>query len=415
MTKEGFNVGSVFSGVGGLDLGLHRAGMHHLWFCEQDPYRREVLAHWWPGRPVYEDVREVDLVRLGQGVREAGGSRADADAVEPRRRTPSQSPDLLCGGFPCQDVSVAGKRAGLDGERSGLFHEFARIAESLRPRWLLIENVPGLLSSNGGRDFGVVLGALADLGYGLGWRVVDSRFFGVPQRRRRVFIVGAVADGDPRAAAERAGQVLAVESRCPRHSRQSREARPTVAYALADGTGSRSGSGRDAQDTFVVKDDDHYYVEDHENGTLRANGAGGPPRIDRQPLLVRTYNVVPEGGQGADLRAAETNVSLALSALNGQAHDRVTLVAPTLMFGHSRGGTNSLRPGFTGDGHVVPAGTGVRRLTPTECERLQAWPDGWTNPHDDAGDSKRYAACGDGVTASVAEWIGRRMLQVDAG
>jgi DNA-cytosine methyltransferase len=102
--------------------------------------------------------------------------------------------DLLCGGFPCQDVSVAGQRRGLAGSRSGLFHEFARIAGTLRPRWLLVENVPGLLSSNGGRDFGVVLGTLADLGYGLGWRVLDSRFFGVPQRRRRVFVVGALVE-----------------------------------------------------------------------------------------------------------------------------------------------------------------------------------------------------------------------------
>jgi hypothetical protein len=139
--------------------------------------------------------------------------------------------------LPLPGLSVAGRRAGLAGERSGLFHEFARIADALRPRWLLVENVPGLLSSNGGRDFGVVLGTLADLGYGVAWRILDSRFFGVPQRRRRVFIVGALADGDPRAAAERAGEVLAVGSRCDRHLRRAEKRRP-------DGTA--SGAARTA-------------------------------------------------------------------------------------------------------------------------------------------------------------------------
>jgi DNA (cytosine-5)-methyltransferase 1 len=100
------------------------------------------------------------------------------------------SVDLICGGFPCQDLSVAGRRAGLRGERSGLFFEFARIAQTLRPTWLLIENVPGLLTSAKGHDFAVIVDTLADIGYGLAWRILDSQYFGVPQRRRRVYIVG---------------------------------------------------------------------------------------------------------------------------------------------------------------------------------------------------------------------------------
>ena len=140
--------------------------------------------------------------------------------------------DLLCGGFPCQDLSVSGRRAGLDGEKSRLFFEFARIADALRPEWLLIENVPRLLSSNGGRDFGVVLGTLADLGYGLAWRVLNSRYFGVPQRRRRLFIVGAEAHGDPRAAEQRAGTVLSVGAGCERHLEAGAQAGETVAAAF---------------------------------------------------------------------------------------------------------------------------------------------------------------------------------------
>lgn len=167
--------------------------------------------------------------------------------------------DLLAGGFPCQDLSVAGRRAGLAGDRSGLFFEFARIAETLRPRWVLVENVPGLLSSNGGRDFGVVLGTLADLGYGVAWRTLDSRFFGVPQRRRRVFILGALADGDPRAAAERAGQVLAVGSRCQRHPATRGEARQDDPGSSVSGTlGGRCGFTGDDIDrggAYVVERD----------------------------------------------------------------------------------------------------------------------------------------------------------------
>jgi DNA-cytosine methyltransferase len=142
-----------------------------------------VLRARFPGVPAFDDVSSLGKPAWGIATDEAGAS---VDLGRWKAGT-----GLLCGGFPCQDLSVAGKRAGLAGDRSGLFFEFARIIESVRPGWLLIENVPGLLSSNGGRDFGVVLGTLADLGYGVAWRIVDSRFFGVPQRRRRVFIVGA--------------------------------------------------------------------------------------------------------------------------------------------------------------------------------------------------------------------------------
>jgi DNA-cytosine methyltransferase len=162
-------VGSLFSGIGGIDLGLERAGMKVVWQVENNEFCRKALRKHWPGVKLYGDIREI------QG-----------NELEPV--------DLICGGFPCQDLSVAGKRAGLAGERSGLFYEFARIIDELAPRWVLIENVPGLLSSNGGRDMGAVLGTLAELGYGYAYRVLDAQYFGVAQRRRRVFIVGCFGD-----------------------------------------------------------------------------------------------------------------------------------------------------------------------------------------------------------------------------
>ena len=157
--------GSLFSGVEGFGLGLERAGFRTVWQVEIDRFATKVLERRYPEAKRYGDIREVrtqDLERV----------------------------DLLTGGFPCQDLSIAGRRAGLAGARSGLFYEFARVARELQPTWLLVENVPGLLSSNGGRDFGIVLDTLGELGYGLAWRVLDARYFGVPQRRRRVFVVG---------------------------------------------------------------------------------------------------------------------------------------------------------------------------------------------------------------------------------
>ncbi len=291
--------GSLFSGVGGLDLGLRRAGIDTAFLCESDAWKRSVLAAHWPGAPIHDDVRDVP-----------GSGR-----VGPI--------DLLHGGFPCQDLSVAGRRAGLAGERSGLFHEFARITDALRPTWVLLENVPGLASSNDGRDFGVVLGTLAELGYGVAWRVLDARYFGVPQRRRRVFVVGH-SGGDPAPA------LRALCESCEGHP-APRQCSWTRAAAAPGGGAQLVGS--------LTR--------------------GGPAQLDDNAV--------------------------------GGGH---VTVADTL--------TSGSHPGSN-----MP----VRRLTPVECERLMSWPDGWTAPPGvKAPDSRRYAACGDGVVANVAEWIGRGIL-----
>lgn len=153
-------VGSLFSGIGGLDLGLERVGMDIVWQCEINPYARKVLKKHWSDIPCYEDVKKID------------------ERV--------QRPEVLCGGFPCQDVSFAGKRAGLhEGTRTGLWFEFARIIRCLRPRYVLLENVPGLLSLG----FGRVLGDLAEIGYDAEWQVLSAAQFELPHKRERVFVV----------------------------------------------------------------------------------------------------------------------------------------------------------------------------------------------------------------------------------
>ena len=168
---------SLFAGVGGFDLAMQRQGVKVVASVEIDKKCNEVLAKHFPDATQFTDVTTVkgeDLINAGF----------------------NPSKGIITGGFPCQDLSVAGKRAGLAGERSGLFWEIARLVEETQTEYFVIENVPGLLTSNKGRDFGVVVGTMADLGYSIGWRVLDAQHFGVPQRRRRVFIVGKrTADG----------------------------------------------------------------------------------------------------------------------------------------------------------------------------------------------------------------------------
>lgn len=158
------SVGSLFAGIGGLELGLERAGMEVRWQVENDDYASRVLAKHWPDVARYSDVRDVGKHNL-------------------------EPVDLICGGFPCQDVSLAGQRAGLEGQRSTLWSEFARIICELRPRWVLAENVPGVLSSDSNRFFGAILRDLAAAGYAAEWQSIPAAAVGAPHLRWRVFIV----------------------------------------------------------------------------------------------------------------------------------------------------------------------------------------------------------------------------------
>jgi DNA (cytosine-5)-methyltransferase 1 len=175
------NVGSLFSGIGGIDLGLERAGMRVVWQCERDPWCRSILARHWPGVPCYHDIR--DIAPVGLPIRRV--------SVHPQRV------DVLAGGFPCQPVSQAGKRLAQADER-WLWPEFARCIRVLRPRYIVVENVPGLLT----RGMGDVLGDLAALGFDAEWTVFGARNVGAPHRRDRVWIV-AYANAERRGANER--------------------------------------------------------------------------------------------------------------------------------------------------------------------------------------------------------------------
>jgi DNA (cytosine-5)-methyltransferase 1 len=163
--QRGLTHGSLFSGIGGFDAGFEDAGIESVWQVEKEPFCIAILKTRFPKAERFNDVRECGAHNL-------------------------RAVDIITAGFPCQDLSMAGKRAGLGGTRSSLFWEVIRILGELRPPWFVLENVPGLFSSGEGRDFAIVLNALDECGYGVAWRVLNSQFFGVAQRRRRVFIVG---------------------------------------------------------------------------------------------------------------------------------------------------------------------------------------------------------------------------------
>lgn len=256
------NVLSLFSGIGGFDLGFERAGMNVVGVCEIDKHAQKILQRHFPAATLHTDVRKVSYER--------------------------GTIDVICGGFPCQDISVAGKRAGLAGERSGLWFEFARIIDETQPAWVVIENVPGLFSSARGEDFAEIIQWLDGRGYGVAWRVLDAQGFGLAQRRKRVFIVASF--GSPRCA-----KVLFESESGERHHQPSRTKGKADSGATADET---------AQD--IVWECDHTDI---------------PARICKDQEC-----------------------------------------APTLKSRMGTGGNN------------IPL-VGVRRLTPTECERLQGFPD----------------------------------------
>ena len=341
--------GSLFSGIGGFDLGFERAGMRCAWQCEIDAAARSVLIRQF-GKPIIEDVRDV--------------KRNNVAAV-----------DIVCGGFPCQDVSIAGKRAGLAGERSGLWFEFRRVLDEFRPQWFVIENVPGLLSSNGGRDFATILRGLVELRYGVCWRVLDSQYFGVAQRRRRVFIVGSLGDG-------RSAEVLFERESCARDFDQGGTQTKNIAHPL---TASPSASGRfDASnETFLpVVADTITAMYARNRGAAAGNSS-------------KTHNLFMVGALQAHSRAHGHAMTTQQAAESGQ------MVVSAL-----HNGTPGRDASDAGNGHIVD---GVRRLTPIECERLQGFPDGWTG---EQSDSARYRQLGNAVSVPVIEWIGRRLVAV---
>ena len=424
--------GSLFSGIEAASTAWHPLGWQPQFFSEIEPFPCSVLQQRFPSVPNYGDVTKF-------------------------QEWPDHAIDLLIGGSPCQSFSIAGLRAGLADPRGNLMLTYLAVVARYRPKWMVWENVPGVLSSNGGRDFGTFLGALGQLGYGFAYRVLDaqhvrSRNFphAVPQRRRRVFVVGYLGDWRRAAAVLFDAASLRGDS-TPRREAGKRVAptissRPTgggglgtdfdldggliastgetetmVAHALR-GEGfdaSEDGTGRGAAlvpIAFSSKDHDADAGEiaptlrsmGHHNSHANGGGQVAVAFVQNSRDEVRLF-----GDDGATVGA--------LAAEPGMKQQ--SFIAHPVAFGwqNSSQQGDGVSHGFspTLDKSKTPAvqtSMAVRRLTPTECERLQGFPDGWTmvtHRKKPAADGPRYKALGNSMAVNVMQWIGERIELVE--
>ena len=375
--------GSVCSGVEAAGLAWEPLGWEPQWFAEIEKFPAAILAHHWP-----------EVENLG-----------DIPADHFTERTGAI--DLLVGGTPCQSFSVAGLRGGLDDDRGNLAFRFCQIVDQLTPTWVVWENVPGVLSSNGGKDFGSILGALVECGYGFAYRILDAQFFGVAQRRRRVFVVGHLGDWRPPAA------VLFERKSLLGHTEESAEKRqeaagdvgggveengPNVVQRVAAPLGS-PGSGQ-------RYDLDHETYVPEVSGAVSAKwakGTGGPAGDE-------AYNLVTVNARGNSIQSKDQSLPLIQCFRQNQGSVYKDGIGPIRAASGDCGG---------GSEKILASTTKVRRLTPIECERLQGMPDNHTRipwrgkPAEECPDGPRYKAIGNSMAVPVMRWIGQRIDQID--
>ncbi|HYD92580.1 MAG TPA: DNA (cytosine-5-)-methyltransferase [Flavobacterium sp.] len=325
---------SLFAGIGGFDLALNRHGHGCVWANEWDKY-----AYFLYARHFGEiDTRSITTV--------------------PTSEIPDH--DLLVGGFPCQAFSIAGKRRGFDDTRGTLFFEIARILKDKQPKFFILENVKGLLSHDEGRTFKTIIATLTDLGYDLQWQVLNSKNFGVPQNRERVFIVGNLRGGP----------------------------RPQIFPVEADDKHVAEKSGRQLQTSQIART---LTATEHKQ-----HGDGNYIRQLNQPRHSNN-RVYGEEGISPTLNTMQGGMRQPKVMANGINHPsrgmepRKDGLAATIKAGES--GTQKPK---------ALIGMQIRRLTPVECERLQGFPDGWT---EGVSDTQRYKCLGNAVTVNVVEWI----------
>jgi DNA (cytosine-5)-methyltransferase 1 len=372
--------GSVCSGIEAATVAWHPLGWKPAFFSEIEPFPRAVLDHHYPEVPLHGDFTTI--------------------------KTNQYRPiDLLVGGTPCQSFSIAGLRGGLDDDRGNLALEFLKLAQRLRPRWVVWENVPGVLSSNGGRDFGSILAGLGEVGYGFAYRVLDAQYFGLAQRRKRVFVVGYLGDW------RRAAAVLFEREGLRGDPAPSREKGQKVADTLSVGANQCSGFPGDFTE----------HISD----------------------IAPTINVVFAQTQGLDNQHIDggaglfvgKSVAMCLNAgaMGRQDSESETLI-PTNRCGEGEAMTfGAQNSSYQGDGVSVDfcptldksktpgvlTPSAVRRLTPTECERLQGFPDGYTaikwryTPIEKCPDGPRYKVLGNSMAVPVMRWIGERIKKVE--
>ena len=458
---------SLFSGIEAATVAWEPLGWEAVAFSEIDPFPSAVLAQRFPNVPNLGDITKVDWSEYRGAV------------------------DVVVGGSPCQSFSIAGNREGLKGE-SGLMFEYIRAVREIMPRYFVWENVPGALSCEKGAAFGQLLSEMDDLGYGLAWRVLDAQFFGVAQRRRRVFLVGCLGD------AERAAEILFEPESLSWDSPSSREKRKELAadaergvggsclpintmvatrgWKLGRGTGFGINEDGEAQYTlsathshavaYCIQGDIARGAHMGQNGkgwsdtgecytlntmdvhaaayTLKirggCDGGGKGPLIqedvsatlatNQDQTLFQPANVLCLNDQGGSVMTVQEEIAPTLRA---QTHGHEPIVMDRAAFNPKLNPSNGedyvgalcardfkgVGNQYVSEGKILFSGNPeyiVRRLTPVECERLQGFPDGWTDVEykgKKAPDGKRYKALGNSMAVPVMRWIGERIEMLE--
>ncbi len=370
---------SLFSGAGISDVGFHQAGLECLAQVEIDKTASSVRKRHFPDTEHHEDIHEFNAIRFRGAC------------------------DVVAGGFPCQDYSVAGNRAGLLGDRGALWWQFLRVIDEAKPDLVFGENVPGLLSSDGGAAFRSIIMSLVELGYSVAWRVLDLRYFGVPQRRRRVFIVGTRVASS---SGGRAGSRIFEPDCLPWNSEKGREEGEGSAWIA--GTLSANGGGRPASSTGHETS----FLVPWTVGTLAANAGGltRPAGNANEPDFC-----IPEIAQcllakGNDPQDPSLATYLPVTAFtcseqaNSYAWERPHY--PTITAQQPSDSSNIQ--------HGIRQGARVRRILPIEAERLMGLPDNFTEFGADGekiSNSARYKMLGNGWSVPQARWLAEKFTK----
>jgi len=421
---------SVCSGIEAASVAWHDLGFECVGVSEIDKFPSEVLKYHYPSVP-----------NLG-------------DMTQYKEWNNDLAPDLLVGGTPCQSFSVAGLRKGLDDPRGNLALTYVGIAEKYKPQWFIWENVPGVLSSNGGKDFSSFLSAMADIGYGIAYRVLDAQFFGVPQRRRRVFVVGYLGDWRPATAV--LFEPTSVFGHTPKGRKKGKGTTPSTERSLRDNgeglvntqfwNGSQTAESLTATSNdqrmpdkgrmqMVVEPNNPVYFGSDPNisDTVTSKwhkGSGGPSGNEGGLFVGESIKAIPydlyQITAPINKQNREVGDPCHTLARDNTAHASIIEIKESNVYENH---PQDSRVKQMGDiSHTVSATWGmgggnvpfvrdmrVRRLTPTECERLQGFPDGWTQiPYgkknkEQCPEGHRYKALGNSMAVPVMKWIGRRI------
>ena len=399
---------SMFSGVGGFELGFQQANLQTqvVGFCEIDKYASQILETKFKGIKNYGDATTIDETKLPNF-------------------------DILVGGFPCQAFSMAGKRKGFDEARGTLFFDVARILAHKKPRNFILENVKGLLSHNKGKTFETILGILSDLGYIVEWELLNSKNYGVPQSRERVYIVGHLrGQSRPKVFSFREGNGVSETSRKKERERSS-QVSSTITSNYKRGTHAM-GEQYILEPKELTKNlgqGQRVYSTNGASVSIKAGGGGQGGKTG----LYKIPQATKQGYEWADLGDSVNLQNLKSKTRRGRVGKQIaqtldtgnqqyTIVQATITPSRKNKSQNGRRfkdneePMFTltqNDVHgVMHNKTQIRRLTPIECERLQGFPDNWT---EGLSDTQRYKCMGNAVTTNVVEWVVTQLYKKEMG